>query len=391
MNAHVFVVDDTTFTVHSKFQFCGVVNPARVTEQYGVYADLMTIRENDLVFFYQRYSPQTEAIGFHGIYEAKGKPFFDTTEVIDSATGKAVKGKCSCGYPHSAKRENQFSEAKCLKCGATIDYPILPNRIKIQTKEFYERSVQDNTAYVDHRDYGTMWTMLFRKVTGAGRARSVMHLLPEETDKLTRLIRTVNENKQSPATFTPYPANSSNEIKLDVAGNSNSDGSVTQESILHAWVMQNIDKNKPSLKKIVGSLDELEYFGAWIPYSVGTETVDVLLLHKRDGARYKATVIELKKDKINQSAVDQARYYAPWIAQLVTENAEPEINGIEIQPVTIGFGKTRSVTLPKPHTFKTKYYSSSRSGNRNEKKITINEPKVFSYKVNGQGIDFTAL
>jgi hypothetical protein len=120
--------------------------------------------------------------------------------------------------------------------------------------------------------------------------------------------------------------------------------------------------------------------------------VDILLLHKRDDLRYKATVIELKFGKINPSAINQVNDYAPWIAQLVTENAEPEVNEIEIQPINIGFGKTRTVTgLPAPRVFRTPYYSSSRSGNRGDKKITINTPQLFGYMVNGNDIDFSVL
>jgi hypothetical protein len=65
--------------------------------------------------------------------------------------------------------------------------------------------------------------------------------------------------------------------------------------------MQNIDKKVDGLKEIVGPLNELEYFGAWVPYSSSTKTVDILCLHRRDGARFKAAVIELKNRKIKQA------------------------------------------------------------------------------------------
>ena len=32
-NAHVFAVDKNTFTVHSKFGFCGIVNPQDAGQQ----------------------------------------------------------------------------------------------------------------------------------------------------------------------------------------------------------------------------------------------------------------------------------------------------------------------------------------------------------------------
>jgi len=381
-NAHVFVVDNNTFTVHSKFEFCGVVNPNGVNERYGVYADLMSLRNGDIVFFYQRYSSEErESNGFHGIYEIDGDPFFDPVDITDQTTGKTVKGKCICGHVFSPKRANQFSPAKCLNCNRIIDFPILPNRIKIKVKKFFEKSVEDDYAYVDHTDHGILWTMLFRKTTGAGRARSIMHILPEESEKLIRLLQKINNNQTSTLVTQSYtPSNTATPITLNLNNFADRQGNLSPETVLHAWIMQNIDKNIPVLKDIIGPLNELEYFGAWVPYNLATKTVDILCLHKRDGIRFKATVIELKQGKINQSAVNQVKDYTPWIAQLVTENAEPEINNIEIQPIVIGTDKTRNLNLPNVKTMSLKYFSNSLSGSRRNKQITINQPKLLGYR-----------
>jgi len=393
-NAHVFVVDKNTFTVHSKFQFCGVVNPSGVGQKYGVYTDLMNLRKGDLVFFYQRYSSkEKESNGFHGVYEVDGDPFFDSSNITDQATSKTVKGKCVCGYVFSPKRANQFSPAKCLNCNRVINFPILPNRVKIKVKDFFEKSVQDDYAYVDHTNYGVLWTMLFRKTTGAGRARSIMHILPEETEKLIRLIKRENSNQTSTLTTQTYTPNNPQLITLNINDFANAQGKLSPESVFHAWIMQNIDKNVSVLKDVIGPLNELEYFGAWVPYNLATKTVDILCLHKRDGARFKATVIELKIDKINNKSISQVNGYVPWIAQLVTENAEPEINSIEIQPVVVGIDKTSNITLPNAKTIPLKYFSNSLSGNRTNKQITINKPVLLGYKFNSTNntIEFRTL
>jgi hypothetical protein len=394
MGAHVFVVDENTLTVHTKFLFCGVVNPSGIKERYGIYADLMNLRVGDLVFFYQRYSKDSESNGFNGIYEVTGEPFFpffDSTEIIDQTTGKKVVGKCECGYEYSAKRKNQFSPAKCLNCGRIVDYPILPNRVPIRVKVFYEKSVKDDYAYVDHTDHGVLWTMLFRKTTGAGRARSIMHILPEEGEKLGRLLKDHNRGNTIIPTTQSYPATPRKPLVLNIMGNVEKDGTLKFETVLQAWIMQNIDKQVNGLKEIVGPLNELEYFGAWVPYSLSTETVDILCLHRRDGARFKATVIELKNKEINQAAVDQTDNYTDWIAQLATENAEPEIDAIQIQPVIIGSKKARYINLPRQRTFTRKYYSNSLSGKRNDKHITINVPQLLTYKVVNGSVEFCVL
>lgn len=381
---HVFVVDKNTFTVHSKFQFCGVVNPVALKERYGVYADLMNLRPGDNVVFYQRFSQDEPAQnGFNGLYTVKDKPFFDGGDVVDPITQKTVHGKCTfCGSTSSPKRDNQFSPAKCLNCHHVIDYPILPNRVLIQTNKYFANPIQDNEAYVDHTDHGILWTMLFRKTSGAGRARSVMHILPEEGMKLERLFNRANPGSTARLTIGNY-APRQNYINLNLQQHANPNGSFVAESVLHAWIMQNIDKNPPVLgPTVVGPIRELEYFGAWVPYNLGTNTVDILLLHKRDDKRFKATIIELKKGKINNSAITQVMDYVPWISQLAIENAEPEINTLEIQPVAIGFGQTSTVNLPNQRTMTSKYFSTSLSGSRNMKTITVNKPKILHYKFN---------
>lgn len=380
-NTHVFVVDVNTFTVHKNFLFCGVVNPNGEKEIYGLYTDLMSLRDGDKVLFYQRYDNKNKSTnGFHGIYEVVGKPFFDTTNVKDSS-GKEVIGACSCGYTHSPKRENQFSPAKCLKCGKIIDHPILPNRVFIKVKEYFENAVSDDYAYVDHTDYGVLWTMLFRKTTGAGRARSIMHILPEEYEKLKRLLLRANNNQTSSFNHSKYMGNNTKLIQIDLNNKLKKDGSLHYESVLHAWIMANIDNNIPILGDIIGDLSELEYFGACIPYNLGTNNVDILCLHKKDGKRYKATVIELKKDKITSSAVNQVKDYVPWIAQLSTENAEPQINNIEIQPVVIGHGKSKKVALPNAYNIQKVFFSNTKKGDRFPINIQVNQPILLEYDV----------
>ena len=99
--------------------------------------------------------------------------------------------------------------------------------------------------------------------------------------------------------------------------------------------MRYIDQKIPILKEVVGDLNDLEFHGNHIQYGIAGDTVDILLLHKRtiNGIeyRYKATVMEIKKDKITEDNVDQVLRYTKWIAQLVTFN-----NISAIQPVVIG-------------------------------------------------------
>ena len=76
-NAHVFVVDATTFPVHRDRLFCGVKNPANDNTRYGLYADMFAIRPGDTVFFYQsRIDEYRSDRGFRGNLPSGFRTFF---------------------------------------------------------------------------------------------------------------------------------------------------------------------------------------------------------------------------------------------------------------------------------------------------------------------------
>lgn len=333
MGAHVFVVDRFSFPVHRSRGFCGVKNPMNQNSRLSLYADLLCIRKGDLVFFYQRRidEPRRER-GFRGIYVAESEPFFDKEDL--EWEGNMVLGKCpSCKESYSEKTTDD-EERKCPICKASLrpsDH-ILPNRVLIRPLEYFERPVDDNTAYINHTNHGMLWTMLFRKVYGPGRERSVAPLLPEEAEKLTRLLKRINEGKTSSFPSNPYSPSSASPIKVELPDY----GRLRYENTLMAWMTANIDREYPVLRDVVGPVKELEYFGNNVLYGIGGEKVDLLLLHKRD-VRYKATVIELKKDSIDRGAIEQITDYSYWVSQLSTANVTPVPTSFELQPVVIGY------------------------------------------------------
>jgi len=344
---HVFAVDRYTFPVHKDRQFCGVLNPENEMTRYGLYADLMALRKGDYVFFYQYRTDETkEERGFRGVYKVLSNPFFDESDVrgIGVSKGLTVKGKCPvCGTPFSLKagKEQRLGKRRCPNCGDEHGNPILPNRVLIDTEEYYINPVDDNTAYINHTNHGMLWTMLFRKTFGAGRARSITHILPEETEKLIRLLKRLNSNGPlKEHGFKPYTTvQNVNKSAIKLAlGNG---PKVLYESKLEAWFMKNADKNRPVLADIIGDVKELDYFGNNVLYGIGGEKVDVLCLHSIGGKRYKATVFELKKDNVTKKALEQINDYSYWVAQLATAYLEYPIKKFEIQPVLIGNGTSQ--------------------------------------------------
>jgi len=343
MRGHVFVVDRYSFPVHRSRLFCGVKNPININSRLSLYADLLCVREGDLIFFYQRRinEPRRER-GFRGVFRAMSYPFFDDEDLFWE--DNAVLGKCPyCNASYSEK------DGKCPICKKELDPKkhILPNRVQTRIAQeygYFEKPVDDNTAYINHTNHGMLWTMLFRKVFGPGRERSVTPILPEEVEKLIRLLKRVNSDETSSFPSNPYEPRKAIPITINLC--ELSEGSrIKYENALMAWMMANIDKDYPVLRDIVGPVEELEYFGNNVLYGIGGEKVDLLLLHKKDGIRYKATVIELKKDKIDRRAIEQIEDYSYWIAQLSTAYLTTPPENFELQPVLIGHDLASEVPM----------------------------------------------
>jgi uncharacterized Zn finger protein (UPF0148 family) len=416
---HVFVVDSNTYPVHTGKGFCGVKNP-KGGGRVGLISDVKTYRKGDFVIFYQmRVGESPLNRGFRDVFKIISDPFYDDSVV--EFNGNKVLGKCPiCGYPYSEeiKKDGGTYVQRCSNPENHHELPreqhILPYRVLIEPVMRFDKPVDDNTAYVDAEDYGELPTLRWRKVTGAGRARSAQRILPEEAEKLIRLMKKLNEELQSENTETSNyisPSQTLNklvpktlEIKRDTSGvnlfSVKRDGSFSGEYGLETWMLENIDKGIPVLKDIVGSLDELEFFGNNVQYGVGGENADILLLHKKAGKRFKATVVELKKDSVNLDTIDQVlnpekQNYAKWIGQLVTANCNPEINRLEIQPVMVGSNVTNDAIQRVKDiernfkTFSSEIEINYQYRNRTNVKIKVLKPILLSYKVQDNKVNFT--
>lgn len=358
-NAHVFVVDADSYPVHRDRLFCGIKNPNKLSKikktgyvrpnssYYGLIADLITLRKGDYVVFYQMRKEEAKYDrGFRGIFRVMGEPFFDENNIdgLDSSTGnlgskdKKVLGRCPyCGTNLSEIAHAKTGEKICRNCKKELDFHILPNRVLIEPIKLYEDPIDDNTAYIDRNfiseELPVLWTMLFRKTSGAGRARSITHILPEEYNKLVKIFE---ENCQVSETtnFEPYKPKNKEEIKIPL--DTDEKGELKVEAFLEAWLMSKIGKEEiKGLNEIIGDEENIEYFGNNVLYGIGGEKVDVLIIQNDGEKRTKALVIELKKGKIIKKDIEQIKDYTKWMAQLIFGNDSGE-SKLKIQPILIG-------------------------------------------------------
>jgi len=248
VNAHVFVVDADSYPVHRDRLFCGIKNPNKTSKMmatgtirpnssyYGLIADLVTLRIGDYVIFYQMRKEEAKFDrGFRGIFKVLSEPFFDSSDIegLPNSVGslgskdKKVLGKCPfCSTELSEEANAKTGEKVCKKCGKILQHHILPNRVLIEPVKVYENPIDDNTAYIDRNfiksDLPILWTMLFRKTSGAGRARSITHILPEEFRKLKKIFETNCEISKN-IKFEPYKPTNPIHIVIPLEMDSNAE------------------------------------------------------------------------------------------------------------------------------------------------------------------------
>jgi hypothetical protein len=401
--AVVLVVDKYSQDVHLASLTAGVKYPVKFSNQagiaytrgfYSILADLANVQPGVRVFFYRRRVDEPpEARGFIGEWEADGTPYEDLQTAIAYGTLK-IFGCCPiCRCPISKLTDNKPC---CDNCGSGLAGHILPLRFPIKQVHAYSRYLDDNTAYVDITDEGRLSTLIFRKVYGAGRERSVNPILPEEAEKLRRLLQRVgiaSMNNQvhfpkvsphkPPATtrLLDYHINFSQKFPLDGKGQTLLYDVKTQElvyeTVLEFWLMRELANNHSQLLSTLGISpnEQLEWFANQVLFGIGGEKSDVLLLMRNQAnQRCRAVVIELKKGAVDSHSLEQVKSYAYWIAQLATAQVQNAIQRpFEITPIAVGRRVKRGTQPFVKFQFQIPYTPSLT--------VVVDSPRVFTYSV----------
>lgn len=395
--AHLFVVDDDTMPLHIQKGFCGIIKINQEnragnlnTAFFGQMADLMNIKIGDLVYFYMQTKGQRKFFtlqdegnfdkleqGYYGVFEVVGKPFFSEDEIKGSYPLENF-------YIFGSTNNSNYSRFSLNVNGRTVTPPILYVRIPIKPIEHYEdlenKFVDDNQAYIDKTDEGSLSTLLFKKIKRIGEERSITPILPEEASKIARLIF-----KQKKQNF-PLRIDNSNQIRnsdpareINLVLRSTDGEAFDLEAMLEAYILSclNNGTSLSGLENIIGDYNEIEFCGNQIQYGISGNKVDILLLHRKElggstNYRFRATVFELKKDQIKKEDILQIIDYQKWIAQLTTFN-----NLKAIQPVLIGKKPSNRINA----TTKQKIKESLNQ----IKELGVSAPRFFEYVLNISG------
>lgn len=409
--AVVLVVDKYSQDVHLASLTAGVKYPVKFSSQagieythsfYSILADLANVQTGVRVFFYRRRIDEPpEGRGFIGEWEALGTPIEDLQTAIAYGTLK-ILGCCpNCGCPVSRlpdkKSQNKsYSQPHCESCKTELEGHILPLRFPLKLFHPYRRYLDDNTAYVDITDEGRLSTLIFRKVYGAGRERSVNPILPEEAEKLRRLLLRVEERQMNHKVYFPkvsrhrppktvrligYYANFSQKFPLYRKGHTllydEDTGELAYETVLEFWLMRELANNRRQILSTfeISPNERLEWFANQVLFGIGGEKSDVLLLMRNaEELRCRAIVIELKKGDIDSGSLEQVKSYAYWVAQLVTAQVQNAIQRpFEITPIAVG-RKVKPNTQPfERFDFQIPYTPPLT--------VVVDPPRVFTYSV----------
>lgn len=279
MGAHIFLVGEDNFEVCIRRGVYGCVMPSTERNKAEIISGVLSIRPNDLVFFYVKNQ------GIYGVWRVTGEPYFDETKI----------------WPN----EQQF----------------FPYRLS------FEPTVGDFSVPVslsdvlDLRDKGRVWTFDLNPV----QQKNQYKITTDEARELLRLLLRNNPLRQPQSSITdPYvPATRG---KIDINFASDESGRVQYEGWLNAWCMRSLARGE--LKNLLGDYRE---FLNLVPTTFN-KVMDIFLTHVTTvdsvDVLYKYTCIELKADRASDKDLAQILRYEDWLARKLASGDKEMIQSI---------------------------------------------------------------
>lgn len=354
MGAHLFIVNSDTIQVTKNRLVCAVVRDMGEGDliektKADILGDLSCVREGDRIFFYEI------KVGFHGIFEAVGKPFVSEEEI--EFNGKYLFGNEN--NPHYRKGDL-----------------ITPNRILIKPLKIFKNPISEMKAFGRFISAVDLRSIFYKKVLGRGK--SITHLFPEEEQKLTKLLSENNEVIQIQT--NAYEPSDKKDIKFDLTPNSQNE--VKFEKILEGYIIQNIEEILPKIDNLKNL--EIECFANYVPVTIAGGNLDIVVFLKdKKGNRTQISIIELKKGKLVEKDIGQLEGYVKWATENLSQILKESDKKIEIdlvnnmsiiKPIIIGAGINKKAL-----------------DRLNKYKLPSKKPVAVKYKLNKSKIDFEIL
>jgi hypothetical protein len=415
--AHLFTINGLTYPLHKVYCFASVpdphelgkqkraqvleVNAQRSKRRYSMLAYLHSVREGDLVFFFQADPQWPRDIfnrrGFRGMWIIDSKPFRDKTD-IGLPSGYQILGSCpSCHTPFNFGVNSLEEGKKCPLCGS--DYGlvtiatmqgtrkfsrvVLSARVLLKPLIVFKVAAGDNRVYGDVDTEPLLWISRADNAMGAGKGSSIRTLLPEEAAKIAYMLATEDSqeideeacSKKYPGNAQPIADHNCIEVKYPRVKKVGRDWFLEHEFHLNLYFSLHIDDHAHQLQSVLNMpLREVDYWTTEFPWGYTADTADfVVSCWNEENGRYRIYLFEFKKDFIDKKALAETLLYVPWVTRVMMLSRH-ETTNVEAVPVIVG-RRSRINYLPKDYTLKLSLF-----GGRHSKNITVKTPLILEYE-----------
>jgi hypothetical protein len=286
-NSFVFIVNKATYETHVKYGFCATgkankpaftfeefIKPEFQRTQHSLLADILNIQVGDSIFFY------VTKEGFKGVYEVTQQAFFDPTPIENVPASR-------------------------------------PFRILIKPKYLFEQAIPENSLFINPERQQAFWLWYFNKMRTYPRGCTPLD--PDAKNKLIELLLKHNDGEVASKQQThDYPNRKDLiEIRTLTAPYKPIKKALESEDSLRASIMKAFQEESGVVSHVFGGFDTLEWFANQVPYNISGNNIDLILYHRSkpiDGidARYKITVVEMKKHKAGIEDFYQLLGYCQW-------------------------------------------------------------------------------
>ena len=302
-NSFVFIVNKETYETHIKYGFCAIGkankeafslesfnNPSFQASQHSLLADILNIQVGDTVFFY------VSKEGFKGVYEVTQSAFFDPTPI------------------------------GCVPASR-------PFRILIKPKHAFSQPVPENALFSTPERQQIFWLWYFNKMRTYPRGCTPMD--PDAKKKLIELLIKHNNGEMAALPSSLPYTNQQHLHEIRSLAIPTRKSALQYEDSLRALLMKALQEKSVVVTHLLGGADTIEWYANQVPYNISGNNIDMLLYHRSkpiDGveARYKITVVELKKDKAGIEEFYQLMGYCQWAGDQLADREH-----YLIQPVLI--------------------------------------------------------
>lgn len=337
-NAHVFIVNTTTFKYHLEYLFAGTgakdnrvdfngvtTSSLKNTENMlaGMMADVLRIRKCDKVIFYVQGKPD------EGFFEGK---FFGV-----------FRAKDGIAFLDNFDENGQYLYKELDK---SLTFRTLLEPDEVYAEGITEWETLDSIERLD-KPYEMQWSLIYRKLKANRGNTMITH---HEFNNILQLLKEKNNNqKLNTIGFTfnmPNQRIEGTNIKKTYAGRMEQIDLLPRlrqkfmenkafEAHLQAYIVQNIGRNTNStMDNILLGQTKLDWLGNEVFCGVGMQKIDVLLESSGQNGDAFISPLELKAKYADKDAIRQIKRYVEWLKQYYIPNKKTE--NIYLKPVIIG-------------------------------------------------------